>query len=162
MTTFLFEPHESPEPERIRLRAEFIHPQNLANSPHSTINSRAAITQNRKRACLHRQARDTAAILWLQAARKLFSDRNINVIGLTPKYYTIEWVFRGVRPDVDNVVARCKPLLDGAQNALKFNDRDLDLGAVWRTRAAEPHNPVAKRVQICIYYHILKAEYEAN
>jgi hypothetical protein len=37
------------------------------------------------------------------------------------------WFYkRGVPPDVDNVVARLKPLLDGCAQAFGVNDRDFE------------------------------------
>lgn len=161
MKTSPFDQSVEVDIERVKLSAEFIHPQNLANLSRSCINPRAAIAQNNKIARLHRQARETAAILWLQVARAHWGETGQNLVGLTPMYYTIEWFFRGTRPDVDNVVARCKPLLDGAQNALKFNDRDLELGAVWRTHTTDTLDPMHHRTQICLYYHLVK-DYENN
>lgn len=46
---------------------------------------------------------------------------------------SVEWYYsRGVKPDVDGVVARLKPLLDGCAKAFGINDRDIELGFVRR------------------------------
>jgi hypothetical protein len=37
-----------------------------------------------------------------------------------------------MKPDVDNVVARLKPLIDGCAQAFGINDRELELGRVRR------------------------------
>lgn len=48
------------------------------------------------------------------------------------KLVEVTWYYKGMKPDVDNVVARLKPLIDGCSMAFGINDRDLELGRVRR------------------------------
>ena len=45
---------------------------------------------------------------------------------------SVTWYYKGQMPDIDNVVARLKPLIDGCAQAFGINDRDLELGRVRR------------------------------
>lgn len=55
--------------------------------------------------------------------------------GWRPRVYGVTWYYwSGAGPDVDNVVARCKALLDGCADAFGINDRSLELGRVARVR----------------------------
>jgi hypothetical protein len=42
-----------------------------------------------------------------------------------------------MKPDIDNVVARLKPLIDGCALAFGINDRDLELGRVRRVHTLD-------------------------
>ena len=53
------------------------------------------------------------------------------------KYVEVTWYYKGVQPDVDNVVARLKPLIDGCAMAFGINDRDLELGRVRRVHTLD-------------------------
>jgi hypothetical protein len=44
----------------------------------------------------------------------------------------VEWKYKGRIPDVDNIVARLKPLIDGCSQAFGIDDRELELGRVRR------------------------------
>lgn len=48
------------------------------------------------------------------------------------KSVEVTWYYKGTKPDVDNVVARLKPLIDGCAMAFGINDRDLEWGRVRR------------------------------
>lgn len=47
------------------------------------------------------------------------------------------WYYKGIIPDVDNVVARLKPLIDGCAQAFGINDRNLELGRVRRVHTLD-------------------------
>lgn len=49
-----------------------------------------------------------------------------------PTGYRIVWYYKGVRPDADNVVARCKNVLDGCAMAFGANDKNWEFGGVQR------------------------------
>lgn len=51
------------------------------------------------------------------------------------KEVAITWFYKGVRPDVDGVVTRCKALIDGCCDAFGVNDRELELGRVRRVHS---------------------------
>jgi hypothetical protein len=52
-------------------------------------------------------------------------------------FVEVTWYYKGVQPDVDNVVARLKPLIDGCAMAFGINDRDLELGRVRRVHTLD-------------------------
>ncbi len=64
----------------------------------------------------------------------------------SPKRYRIWWYYKGVAPDADNVVARCKSILDGYCDAFGINDRQLTLAGVERFHAL--HRSECGRVRI--------------
>ena len=72
------------------------------------------------------KTRDSAFICAMQALNTV-PQRNFPA-----REFSATWYYKGVIPDIDNVVARLKPLLDGCAQAFGINDRDLELGRVRR------------------------------
>lgn len=57
--------------------------------------------------------------------------------GFRPKTYDIEWFYTyGVEPDEDNILGRCKGMLDGIADALKMDDRLWHFGNIVRTKVS--------------------------
>lgn len=58
----------------------------------------------------------------------------------TPTHYSINWHYKGIKPDSDNCHASCKAYLDGIADFLGLNDRDLDVHRITRTHnKQQPH-----------------------
>ena len=53
------------------------------------------------------------------------------------RFVEVTWYYKGIKPDVDNVVARLKPLIDGCAQAFGINDRELELGRVRRVHTLD-------------------------
>ena len=49
-----------------------------------------------------------------------------------PTGYRLVWYYKGMRPDADNIVARCKHVLDGCAVAFGVNDATWEFGGVQR------------------------------
>ena len=47
--------------------------------------------------------------------------------GAAPKFYHLMWVYKGTRPDDDNVITRCKYARDTIAKFYDFDDRDLQI-----------------------------------
>jgi hypothetical protein len=72
------------------------------------------------------KTRDSAFVRAMQALN------NVPQRNFPAREFSVTWYYKGVIPDIDNVVARMKPLLDGCAQAFGINDRELELGRVRR------------------------------
>lgn len=71
--------------------------------------------------------------------------------GFVPGVYDIEWFYTyGVEPDADNILGRCKALLDGVADALKVNDRSWQVGNIVRTKV-EAKDPFSGKVVLILH-----------
>lgn len=77
------------------------------------------------------KTRDSAFIRAMQALNTV-PQRNFPA-----REFSVTWYYKGIIPDIDNVVARLKPLLDGCAMAFGINDRDLELGRVRRVHTLD-------------------------
>lgn len=113
----------------MKLEIEFPHPDKVL-SPNTQVplTARGARVHNFKRVKAKMKAREGAFLRAFAATLSLpqrnFPAREVSVI----------WFYKGTMPDIDNVVARLKPLIDGCAKAFGVNDRDLELGRVRRVR----------------------------
>lgn len=93
---------------------------------------RAASARNRARIGEKIKTREHARKL-ATLALKTVPQRNFPA-----KQLTVIWYFFGcVKPDVDGIVSKIKPLLDGCALAFGINDRDIELAAVHRVHSKE-------------------------
>lgn len=81
---------------------------------------------NYKKVALKRATRNAA---YLEALK--FMDYMPNR-HFTARKFDVVWQYKGRKPDLDNIVARMKPLIDGCCQAFGIDDRDLELGRVDR------------------------------
>ena len=96
-----------------------------------------------RKARLVKAKRAEARLVALAALRQFdcFSD-------FTPRVYDVYWYYaRGVEPDEDNVLSRCKALLDGCADALRVNDRSWHLGQIHRVKVGT-RDALAGRVEL--------------
>jgi Holliday junction resolvase RusA-like endonuclease len=111
----------------MKLEIEFPHPDRVL-SPNTQVplTTRGARVHNIKRVEAKKEAREGAFSRAFAATLRLpqrnFPAREVSAI----------WFYKGPKPDIDNVVARLKPLIDGCAKAFGINDRDLELGRVRR------------------------------
>lgn len=77
------------------------------------------------------KTRDSAFVRAMQALNTV-PQRNFPA-----REFSVTWYYKGVIPDIDNVVARLKPLLDGCAQAFGINDRYLELGRVRRVHTLD-------------------------
>lgn len=112
----------------MKLTIQFPHPDR-AISPNGQVplTRQGAIRMNYKKVALKRATRN-AAYLEAKNAMQYILHRGLFV----PHKYDIVWRYKGRKPDVDNIVARTKPLIDGCCKAFGIDDRDLELGRVDR------------------------------
>ncbi len=110
------------------LRLTFPHPDR-AISPNGSVpfKARAAMVQNLKKVALKKATREAA---YLAAIKELM--RSAPQMAFIPVVVSCDWVYKGIKPDLDNVVARLKPLIDGCCRAFGCDDRELELGRVRR------------------------------
>jgi hypothetical protein len=111
----------------MKLAITFPHPDR-ALSPNSSVplTTKAAVVCNRKRVALKGATRQAAFVQALNATMQ-FPQRNFPA-----RSYEVRWMYKGRIPDVDNIVARLKPLIDGCCQAFGIDDRELELGRVRR------------------------------
>lgn len=111
----------------MKLDIEFEHPDRIL-SPNTQVplTARGARVHNLKRTEVKTKTRRVAYYKAL-AARLKCEQQNFPA-----RWLEITWYYKGMRPDVDNVVARLKPLIDGCAEAFGINDRDIELGRVRR------------------------------
>lgn len=105
----------------------FPHPDRaLSLNGQVPLQARAAVVCNRKRVALKGATRRAA---YLEAMKVLnyMPQRNFPARKLE-----VFWYYKGKMPDVDNVVTRLKPLIDGCCQAFGIDDRDIELGRVRR------------------------------
>lgn len=65
--------------------------------------------------------------------KNALAERGLSALGFRPSCYNVVWVYKGRKPDADNVLASCKAFLDGIADALGIDDRDLECGGISRT-----------------------------
>lgn len=73
-----------------------------------------------------KEARGRARIVALAGMQRAGAQRGV----FAPVRYRITWLYKGTRPDQDNVVAACKAYLDGCADAFAVNDRAWTLEPV--------------------------------
>lgn len=110
------------------LSITFPHPDR-AISPNGSVplSARAAKVQNLKKVACKKATREAA---YLSALKELM--RSAPQMAFIPVVVSCDWVYKGIKPDLDNVVARLKPLIDGCCRAFGCDDRELELGRVRR------------------------------
>lgn len=103
----------------------FNHPDR-AISPNGQVplTKSGALKMNYKKVALKRATRNTAYLLALKELNgsRYFPAKTVDVI----------WRYKGRKPDLDNIVARLKPLIDGCCKAFGIDDRDLEFGQITR------------------------------
>jgi len=118
----------------MNLTLNFPHPP-AALSPNSKVPLRphAAAGMNARKMRAKMDTRNAAFVRAL-AATQAFPQRNFPA-----RSVSVVWYYKlGVAPDVDNVVARLKPILDGCAQAFGINDRDLESITVRREKTLGP------------------------
>lgn len=111
----------------MKLDIEFPHPDRvLSPNSHAPLTARGAKTHGIIKASMKTKTRNAA---YLRALRALATVPQRN---FPARLVEVTWYYKGVKPDVDNVVARLKPLIDGCSMAFGINDRELELGRVCR------------------------------
>ncbi len=109
------------------LDIEFPHPDRvLSPNSNAPLTARGAKTHGIIKASVKTKTRNAA---YLRALRAIATVPQRN---FPAKLVEVTWYYKGMKPDVDNVVARLKPLIDGCALAFGINDRDLELGRVRR------------------------------
>lgn len=110
------------------LTISFPHPpKQLSPNGKVPLLARAAAKLNAMKINLKKTTRDGAYLRAISALNHV-PQRNFPA-----KQVEVTWYYkRGVPPDVDNVVARLKPLLDGCAEAFGINDRDFESISVRR------------------------------
>lgn len=111
----------------MKLEIEFPHPDRVL-SPNTQVplTVRGARVHNLKRVEAKKKAREGAF------TRAFAATLNLPQRNFPAREFSATWYYKGVMPDIDNVVARLKPLIDGCAMAFGINDRDLELGRVRR------------------------------
>lgn len=106
----------------MKLSISFPHPPaGLSPNAKAPLQPRAAAGLNARKMRLKMETRNSAFVRAL-AATTAYPQRNFPA-----RRVAATWFYkRGVAPDVDNVVARLKPLLDGCAQAFGVNDRDFE------------------------------------
>ena len=66
--------------------------------------------------------------------------------GFIPRRYHIVWYYCGRKPDVDNIVARCKSYIDGCCDAFRVDDSLLELDGV--TRIGVRHKDTSNMMEV--------------
>lgn len=106
------------------------HPANKANSCMPGTRA-AALKANYAKMGIKKKERNAGYIAALAAVRALLPvDGKVRVF--SPTWYRIVWYYKGVRPDADNIVARCKHVLDGCAFAFGVNDASWEFCGVQR------------------------------
>ena len=116
----------------MKLELTFTHPDRvLSPNACAPLTARGARTHNLIKASTKTKTREAAykkALIALNTVpQRIFPARLVEVT----------WYYKGMKPDVDNVVARLKPLIDGCAQAFGINDRDLELGRVRRVHTLD-------------------------
>ena len=98
-----------------------------ASNPNGSVplKKTAAIRANYAKVAAKKKERNDAFVVALNEQRKLG-------YSFKPTWYRIAWYYKGMRPDADNIVARCKHYLDGCALAFGCNDADWEFGGVQR------------------------------
>ena len=92
-------------------------------------------------------ARATARTMARQATMEAVLASTADLFTFTPRYYSIVWYYKGIRPDADNCLAACKAYLDGICDNLGINDRTLDVAHIIR------HHDKAKAGTLTITFY---------
>lgn len=110
------------------LTLTFPHPDR-ALSPNGQVPLKAGAAKavNLKKVALKKATREAAYLTALRALTAAAPQR-----AFVPAAVSCDWVYKGMKPDLDNVVARLKPLIDGCCRAFGCDDRELELGRVRR------------------------------
>ena len=95
----------------MKLTLNFAHPENKANSCIPGTRA-AAVKANYVRMATKKKERNAGYIAATGAVRDL-PPVDGKVQEFKPLWYRIVWYYKGVKPDADNIVARCKHVLDG-------------------------------------------------
>lgn len=98
-------------------------PRELSPNAHAPLTQRGAIVAGRKKASAKRRARHMAWAKTLEALQQRH---------MKPTHYHVTWIYKGVMPDADNCLARCKAYFDGACLAMGIDDRSLDCAGIDR------------------------------
>ena len=106
------------------------HPSNKPNG-HMPLCREAAVRANYAKMGTKMKERRDGYMAALVALRRL-PDNHGKVQAFVPTGYRIVWYYKGVRPDADNIVARCKHILDGCALAFGANDKNWEFGGVQR------------------------------
>lgn len=116
----------------MKLALCFTHPKReLSPNGQLPLTAKGAMVANRKKVALKGATRNAAYLQTLsQMSREGLST-------FPARSVSVEWRYKGRIPDVDNVVARLKPLLDGCCHAFGIDDRYLELGWVRRVHTKE-------------------------
>ena len=111
----------------MNLDIEFPHPD-MVLSPNTQVplTARGARVHNLKRVEAKMKAREGAFL------RAFAATLNLPQRNFPAREFSATWYYKGIIPDIDNVVARLKPLIDGCAMAFGINDRELELGRVRR------------------------------
>lgn len=114
----------------MRLDIVFPHP-NKALSPNAyrALSPKAAAAQNAMKMRLVAESRHASCVR-ARIALNAVAQRNFPA-----KEVDVTWYYKGMKPDFDNVVARCKSVIDGCADAFGINDRELELGRVRRVHS---------------------------
>lgn len=118
----------------MKLSISFPHPPaGLSPNAKAPLQPRAAAGLNARKMRLKMETRNAAFVRALAATNDV-PQRNFKA-----RRVSATWYYKlGVAPDVDNVVARLKPLLDGCAQAFGINDRDLEDISVRRVKTLGP------------------------
>lgn len=116
----------------MKLTVSVLKPENKANAS-MPLTREAAVRANYARMAAKRRERSDAWMAARLALCTLPCDADGRV-DFKPLGYRIIWPYKTIRPDADNVVARCKSVLDGCAMAFNVNDRDFELLGVDRVK----------------------------
>lgn len=114
----------------MKLTLNFAHPENKANSRMPGTRA-AAVKANYVRMAIKKKERNAGYIAATGAVRDL-PPVDGKVQEFKPLWYRIVWYYKGVKPDADNIVARCKHVLDGCAFGFGVNDATWEFGGVQR------------------------------
>lgn len=95
---------------------------------------------NYKKVALKRATRNTAYLLALKELDGSYH--------FPAKTFDVIWRYKGRKPDLDNIIARLKPLIDGCCKAFRIDDKDLELGKAERLHTLDE---CAGTVQLIFY-----------
>lgn len=121
----------------MKLMVDVLKPENKANASRP-LTREAAVRANYARMAAKRRERNDG---WMAARAALCTQPcdEAGRVAFMPLGYRIIWPYKNKAwvPDADNVVARCKSVLDGCAMAFNMNDRDLELLGVQRLLAKD-------------------------
>ncbi|MBT9449977.1 hypothetical protein ICN84_07805 [Akkermansia glycaniphila] len=92
-------------------------PRVLSPNARVPLTMRGAVVANKRKVAAKRRARHMA---WAMTIKELQGRKHF-----APSLYVVRWYYKGVAPDDDNVLARCKAYKDGACSAMGIDDRGL-------------------------------------